>query len=237
MLSNALIQFNAINYFPKNALLIMYSLNHLFINYQVDYEKLKEYGFIIENNEYVFNKQLNDNLIMKIIINKDINLYIFDKDFNDECLNYELSYLKNMWVNYVNDIKEKCFILVKYNNKQALEIDNYIKEKYKIDAEFMFSKFPHFGVYKINNKWFSMIMNIDYKLIDKNKSGQVYVINLKNDNVENLINEKGFYKAYHMNKKYWITICLDDKVDINKIFSLIDKSFELVYLNKKQFSS
>lgn len=237
MLSNALIQFNAINYFPKNALLIMYSLNHLFINYQVDYEKLKEYGFIIENNEYVFNKQLNDNLIMKIIINKDINLYIFDKDFNDECLNYELSYLKNMWVNYVNDIKEKCFILVKYNNKQALEIDNYIKEKYKIDAEFMFSKFPHFGVYKINNKWFSMIMDIDYKLIDKNKSGQVYVINLKNDNVENLINEKGFYKAYHMNKKYWITICLDDEVDINKIFSLIDKSFELVYLNKKQFSS
>lgn len=143
-----------------------------------------------------------------------------------------------MWVNYVNDIKEKCFILVKHNNKQALEIDNYIKEKYKIDAEFMFSKFPHFGVYKINNKWFSMIMDIDYRLIDKNKSGQVYVINLKNDNVENLINEKGFYKAYHMNKKYWITIYLDDEMDINKIFSLIDKSFELVYfLNKKQFSS
>lgn len=46
-----------------------------------------------------------------------------------------------MWVNYVNDIKEKYFILVKHNNKQALEIDNYIKEKYKIDAEFMFSKF------------------------------------------------------------------------------------------------
>lgn len=41
-----------------------------------------------------------------------------------------------------------------------------------------------------------------------------------------------------MNKKYWISICLDDEVDINKIFSLIDKSFELVYfLNKKQFSS
>lgn len=216
----------------------MYSLAAFFVNYQVDYGKLKEYGFIIENNEYIFNKQLNDNLTMKIIINKDISLYIFDKDFNDECLNYELSYLKNMWVNYVNDIKEKCFILVKYNNKQALEIDNYIKEKYKIDAEFMFSKFPHFGVYKINNKWFSMIMDIDYRLVDKNKSGQVYVINLKNDNVENLINEKGFYKAYHMNKKYWITICLDDEVDINKIFSLIDKSFELVYfLNKKQFSS
>ena len=36
-----------------------------------------------------------------------------------------------MWVNYVNDIKEKCFILVKHNNKQALEIDNYIKENIK----------------------------------------------------------------------------------------------------------
>ena len=154
----------------------MYSLGAFFVNYQVDYGKLKEYGFIIENNEYIFNKQLNDNLTMKIIINKDISLYIFDKDFNDECLNYELSYLKNMWVNYVNDIKEKCFILVKYNNKQALEIDNYIKEKYKIDAEFMFSKFPHFGVYKINNKWFSMIMDIDYRLIDKNNQDKFMLL-------------------------------------------------------------
>lgn len=44
----------------------MYSLGAFFVNYQVDYGKLKEYGFIIENNEYIFNKQLNDNLTMNV---------------------------------------------------------------------------------------------------------------------------------------------------------------------------
>lgn len=206
----------------------MYSLGAFFVNYQVDYGKLKEYGFIIENNEYIFNKQLNDNLTMKIIINKDISLYIFDKDFNDECLNYELSFIKSKWIKIIDDIKNKCCNLLTYNSKQAMEIDRYIYDKYNIKANFMFSKFPHFGVYKVNNKWFAIIMDIDYSIIDKTKKGLVYVINIKNDNVEKLINENGFYKAYHMNKKYWISICLDGEVSNNKVFSLIDKSFELV---------
>ncbi|MBF1202590.1 MAG: MmcQ/YjbR family DNA-binding protein, partial [Fusobacterium periodonticum] len=33
--------------------------------------------------------------------------------------------------------------------------------------------------------------------------------------------------AYHMNKKHWCTICLDGTVELEKIYNLIDISYEL----------
>lgn len=42
-----------------------------------------------------------------------------------------------------------------------------------------------------------------------------------------LLEEKGFYPAYHMNKEHWITIFLDGSVDDEKILSLIDISYDL----------
>ena len=38
---------------------------------------------------------------------------------------------------------------------------------------------------------------------------------------------KGFYPAYHMNKEHWLTILLDDCVDMKQIKELIDISYEL----------
>ena len=95
-------------------------------NYKIDYCKLKEYGFIETNNKYVFSKQIN-NLIFKIRIeNRNISLEIFDNDFNDECINYEIASIKEKWLEIINDIKNKCFIYTKYDNEQAMIIDKYI---------------------------------------------------------------------------------------------------------------
>lgn len=206
----------------------MKTISDFFQNYKIDYCKLKEYGFIETNNKYVFSKQIN-NLIFKIRIeNRNISLEIFDNDFNDECINYEIASIKEKWLEIINDIKNKCFIYTKYDNDQAMIIDQYILKKYNVGAEFMFDKFPHFGVYKNNKKWFCIIMDIDYSKIDKNKKGIIYILNIKSNNVDELISNKNFYPSYHMNKKNWITIVLDNNIDVNYIKSLIDISYELV---------
>lgn len=48
--------------------------------------------------------------------------------------------------------------------------------------------------------------------------------------------EPGFYPAYHMNKKNWISILLDDSVSAQKISWMVEKSFELTApkIKKKQ---
>ena len=206
----------------------MKTISDFFQNYKIDYCKLKEYGFIETNNKYVFSKQIN-NLIFKIRIeNRNISLEIFDNDFNDECINYEIASIKEKWLEIINDIKNKCFIYTKYDNDQAMIIDQYILKKYNVGAEFMFDKFPNFGVYKNNKIWFCIIMDIDYSKIDKNKKGIIYILNIKSNNVDELISNKNFYPSYHMNKKNWITIVLDNNIDANYIKSLIDISYELV---------
>ena len=40
--------------------------------------------------------------------------------------------------------------------------------------------------------------------------------------------QEGFYKAWHMNKTYWITIVLDNTISTKEIMNLIDKSYNLV---------
>lgn len=72
-------------------------------------------------------------------------------------------------------------------------------------------------------------MYIDVSKID-NGVGKVEVINIKlgREKIQKLLNNKGFYPAYHMNKKDWITIILNDTLKDNDIIALIDESYGLV---------
>ncbi|MBP3799889.1 MAG: MmcQ/YjbR family DNA-binding protein, partial [Bacilli bacterium] len=45
---------------------------------------------------------------------------------------------------------------------------------------------------------------------------------------DSLLKKKGYYEAYHMNKKSWITIILDDTVSDNDIKKLIDNSYSII---------
>ena len=46
--------------------------------------------------------------------------------------------------------------------------------------------------------------------------------------IKELIKNNGFYKAYHMNKKSWISVILDNTLDNEIIYSLIDQSYNNV---------
>ena len=53
-----------------------------------------------------------------------------------------------------------------------------------------------------------------------------------NQIIQNIIDMKNYFPAYHMNKKYWLTIRLDGcSLPIEKVFEHIDKSYLLA--NKK----
>ena len=60
------------------------------------------------------------------------------------------------------------------------------------------------------------------------------VCNLKNrpEFIQELIDYKCFYPAYHMNKTYWFTILLDQKLSWKQLQKLIDESYRLVSAGK-----
>ena len=81
-------------------------------------------------------------------------------------------------------------------------------------------------------------MNIDKSKLDPKQSGKVEVLNIKfaPEEILQLLKQKGFYPAYHMNKKSWISIVLNDTLNDNVILNLIDKSHAYTVKKKKKIS-
>ena len=110
------------------------------------------------------------------------------------------------------------------------EIEKYILKTYGSVAEYPWITAPRYAVYRHadNRKWFAVVMDIPKRKLGIDPDEIVDIMNVKCDPilVASLVNEKGFYPAYHMVKGKWITIMLDS-VDAEQIKWLLGMSFEL----------
>jgi len=198
-------------------------------------DKLIEYGFKKNDNAFTLTKYIINNTFrvgIEIIDNK-LSGRIWDLCLNEEYINYKIDILNGEFVNKVReeyteiliDIKNKCTIAKPFIFPQSNRIAIKIKELYGDDPVFPWDKFSGYGLFKNGKKWYALIANVNKSKIDKGNE-EVEIINLKvgNEEREKLILREGFYNAYHMNKKYWISIILDGKVDDEEIIKYIKLS-------------
>lgn len=208
----------------------------------IDTNKLLEYGFIKEEDSLVYKKKiLEESFLVVIEYNDFIKGKIIDLEFDEEYLNYRSSNTENTftlkvrdeYINLLIDIRDKCCITNNYVSKQANRLNDFIKDKYKIDPEFLWESTSHVGVYRnIKKKWFGIIMNVSYNKVNKNSSDNsiVEIVNIKimPDELDELLKINGIYPSYHMNKKNWISILLNDSLDDELLFKLLDNSYKYV---------
>lgn len=206
-----------------------------------DFKKLELYGFKKSKESYIYSKLiLKDSfkLYVEIDNNQSVKCKVIDPTFNDEYTNYKNKNISSEFVNTVRkeieeileDIKLKCFKINYFESSQANKIANLIIKKYQNTPEFLWDKYPCYGIFRnsISKKWYAIIMNVQKnKIDDKYKKEDIEIINVKLDKeeIDKLLSKKGFYKAYHMNKKSWITIILDDTLSDEEIMSYVIKSY------------
>ncbi len=212
--------------------------NEIFKRSQIQVEKLIKYGFKKYKNVYKFETLFMDGEFKAVIEYKDNNITgkVFDTQSEEEYFllrtqNNLSSYAGIVKTNYediLKDIKEKCSISQYFVLPQSNRISNLITQKYNIAADFPWPEYENYAVFRNpkNKKWFALFMNIDKYKIDKSLKGETEIVNLKidKDKIPDLLKEKGFYPAYHMNKKNWITIILDDTLPDNEILKFIQES-------------
>lgn len=212
----------------------------IFKKAKIDINKLNDYGFKKEKDYYIYNKKIMNTFNVEIIVKDDkLTGKIIDTELDEEYTNFRVEKNTGEFVNTVReeyrkileDIKNNCTLEKEFIYDQTNKVTKYIYDKYKVKPEFLWEKYDDYGIFrnKNNKKWFSIIMNIDKSKIKKG-TGEIEIINVKVEEnmLKELLKQKGFYEAYHMNKKNWLTIVLDDTVDDEIIFSLIDNSFDLV---------
>lgn len=209
----------------------------IFNRYLIDENKLLECGF---NSDYVYTVDILDNTFKVIVtyVDKKITGKIIDLSFDEKYTNFRIERsgefnlkIRSEYERILLDIREKTCIRRAYIFDQANRINEFIYKKYSVSPDFPFTSSKYHGVYRnLDGKWFGILMDIPFNKIDKNKSGLIEVINVKinpNDK-DNLLKIEGIYEAYHMNKKSWISIILDDTLSDNLISELIDNSYKLV---------
>ncbi len=210
---------------------------------KINCQKLGSYGFIQENNIYHFSKEFMKNFRADITIDLDGNVSgkVYDLKTNLEYTNFRIADLtgfayqvREEYILILKDIAKNVLDLKYFVFDQANRIANLIWEKYKIYPEFLWDKYPGYGIFrnKRSNKWFGIILNVDKSKMIHNLTGEVEIINFKlDDKVLDYIQHDGIYPAYHMNKKAWVSIILDDALTDEEIMEMVDISYELANLS------
>ncbi|AFU19691.1 MmcQ/YjbR family DNA-binding protein [Actinobacillus suis] len=118
---------------------------------------------------------------------------------------------------------------------QRQAILHYAKTQYGVEPEFLFvDKYPSYAIAVLRHqnakqKWFALLMTVPNKSLGLAGEEVSDIVTLKCDPemVSILQQDKNVLPAYHMNKKHWLSIVLDQGFDFDEMKKLLDWSYDL----------
>jgi len=108
----------------------------------------------------------------------------------------------------INEIFDKCTTKEVFKSNQALDIINYIEQKYKDKLEFLWEKFDNNAIWrnKQNNKWYGILLLIPKSKLEIESDDIIEVIDLRYQKEK--IGEEGlehfeeYIKTYSQNREH-----------------------------------
>ena len=212
---------------------------------KLNYGKILNYGFVQSNDVYIYKAFILNGefqLIIKIKAPNKIFADVIETQTNEpytlhltnETGNF-IGQVRKEYENILIDISNRCFDADIFKSKQAKDIIRYISEKYDNELEFLWEKSPDCAIARRhdNKKWYLVIMTVKKDRLGFDSADEIEIIDLRaqTDDIPLLLKSRKIYPGYHMNKKHWITIVLDDSLPVMEIYKLLDESYELA--NKK----
>lgn len=216
-------------------------LEKIFKDKKADKEKLLKYGFVEEKHHFFYQRQIMDgefNIVVKIKDNhveasvceiETGELYTLHLSMQSQ--GAFVGKVRQEYLNLLSDIGQKCFDYDVFHGDNTLKIIEFVKREFNSPLEFLWPKFSNNAICRRsdNQKWFILFIKLSADKIGLAKKGEIEIIDIriKCEQAEQLIDNKIFFPAYHMNKKSWITIKLDSVENICQVYDLIRKSYEL----------
>ncbi|MBR1600236.1 MAG: MmcQ/YjbR family DNA-binding protein [Alphaproteobacteria bacterium] len=207
-----------------------------------DFDKLRKFGFIENKNRYQFEQQiLKGQFTLRVNVDTKGKVFaaVIDNDFNEEYVLHMQPSAAGSFVGQIRQeydeclqkIADSCFNTVIFRSPQAKELINYVRQKYGNELEYLWRKFPNNAIWRRqdNKKWYGALLTVDKKKLGLSETGEIEIIDLRADTeiLPQLIDNKKYFTGYHMNKKHWITICLNGSVDTEEIKQRIDNSYKI----------
>lgn len=211
----------------------------IFKSYQFNKEKAHAYGFVENGEVWTYSCQiLQGDFYMAVSITPDnVSFQVFDQETGDL---YPQVHMESMRGSFVASVREACLEILYQIRKACFDVQDFIcpqtkrimdqiQEKYGDQLEYLWEKSPDTAVlrHEGNQKWYAVLMKIPWDKLEKGREGLVEAVNLKHDQVADLLSKKGIYPAFHMNKRYWLSLALDDSLQDEEVIELIERSWNL----------
>lgn len=211
----------------------------IFKAYQFNSKKAKEYGFVENQGVWTYSSTIlqGDFLMMVTVEDGDLSFQVYDQETGDL---YPQVHMESMRGTFVGSVREACLEVLYSIRKACFEVQEFlcpqtkrimalVQEKYGNQLEYLWEKSPDTAVlrHEENQKWYAILMRIPWDRLDKGREGLVEAVNLKHDQVADLLSQNGIYPAFHMNKRYWISLPLDDTLTDEKVLELFERSWFL----------
>ena len=213
----------------------------IFKSYQFNQEKAHAYGFVENSGVWTYSCQiLQGDFVMTVSITADnVSFQVFDQETGDLYPQVHMETMRGVFVGSVREaclgilyqIRKNCFAVQEFICPQTKRIMGYVQEKYGNQLEYLWEQSPDTAVlrHEESQKWYAVLMRISWNKLEKGREGQVEAVNLKHDQVADFLSHKGIYPAFHMNKRYWISVALDDTLSDEEVLELIETSWKLTF--------
>lgn len=211
-------------------------------HYKPNSQKLLDYGFKHDQEIFVYQvlfKKHPFELQINVTQNDVITTSLVDLDseaeytlhLNDSTVGCFVGSIRQEYNDILSDIIVNCFDREVFQTAQAKQIIEYVKDQYAIDFEYLWAKSPNNAIARRNDnqKWFAVLLTVSKSKLGLEGDESIEVLNIKINpaQLNQMIDNTIFFPAYHMNKKHWLSIYLDQGVQNSKIMHWLNDSYEL----------
>lgn len=213
-----------------------------FKNKKLNREKLVSFGFEEHNGGYYYYTDLLDGQMrmnITVLYDGNVSTEVIDNNSGEEYILHNIADATGAFVGQVKaeydavleKISSKCFETDVFKSEQAKRLIQYVREKYGDELEFLWKKFSDNAIWrrKDTNKWYAVLLIVSKRKlgIDSDETVEILDLRIKPENLDEFLDNKKYFAGYHMNKKHWYTICLDDSVSFEEICERVAISYTL----------
>ena len=204
---------------------------------------MQNFGFVKSDKGYCFAQKIFDDQFELQVVVQAERAYskLYDLSSGEE---YILADIEDATGKFVGSVRESYQHAIEnliesctdddiFKFSQTKQIIEYVEKKYVDKLEFLWKKFPNDAVFRCKDtkKWYVAILTTSKKNFGFDSNSSIEVIDLRNVPNDKIVDNQKIFKGYHMNKKNWISIVLDDSVETQKIEKLIDNSHKLAEIH------
>lgn len=207
-------------------------------------ERLLDYGFEEEDGVFFFCQTFMDGHFearIRVELEKKASAQVWDLDMDEE---YHAFRIQRAVGSFVGEVRESYAAILQevvqhcsesqiFQFAQGNRLVRYVQERFQESPDYPFTKAPEIATLRHadNQKWYGLVTQVPWTALGElAQAGNVEIINVKVETgqMKDLLARPGIYPAYHMSKKTWVSISLDDRLTDAFLFELVSRSRKLV---------